>query len=118
MTYDKIYWIAKINETDKDKVNVIAESIKLNGWIGCPILIYNDQLLTGSHRLAALQQLEADGEDIFDMEVAEDVTDVVNTNYAKWMEEHGWERDIDYGEIGWLLEGSWAEQYKDEIKEW
>lgn len=57
MTFAQIEGMYGINEIDIEKVNKIAESIQKNGWVGCPILVFNDQLLTGSHRLAALKQL-------------------------------------------------------------
>ena len=118
MTFDQISYMAEINEVDDEKVNEIAESIKENGWVGCPILVYNDMLLTGSHRLAALKKLAEEDYDIFDLDVAEDVTDIVEAHISQREEEYGWAPDIDYGNIGWLLEGSWVDEYKDEISEW
>lgn len=118
MTFGEIAWMHEINEVYEEKVNKIAESIKENGWLGCPILVYNDQLLTGSHRLAALKKLDEEGEDVWDMECAEDVTEIVEENIRKREEEQGWAPDIDLGNIGWLLEGSWIEQYKGSITEW
>lgn len=53
-----------------------------------------------------------------DWEVAEDVTDIVEEHILAREEADGWAPDIDYSDIGWLLEGSWVEQYKDEIAEW
>ena len=118
MRYSEISFMGLINDTDADKVNEIAESMKQNGFVGCPILVANDQLLTGSHRLAALRQLEDEGYDIFDWEVAEDVTDIVEDAFSRFEEEHGWSRDIDYSDLGWMLKGSWVEEYKSEIIEW
>lgn len=118
MTFDQISYMEGINEVDEDRVNELAGSIKENGWVGCPILIYNDMLLTGSHRLAALKKLAEDGYDVFGFDVAEDVTDIVESHITEREEEEGWAPDIDYGNIGWLLEGSWVEEYKDEITEW
>lgn len=120
MKFEEIECMALINDVDPEKVNEIAESIKKNGFIGCPILVYNDMLLTGSHRLAALEQLaDEDYESVMDLgDVAEDVTDIVEANYAEFTEENGYERDIDYSQIGWLLKGSWVEEYADEICEW
>lgn len=107
-----------INEVAEDKVNEIAESMKENGYVGCPILVFNDQLLTGSHRLSALKQLEDEGFDIYDWDVAEDVTDLVNEAFEKFEEENGWSRDMDYSDLGWMFNGTWVEEYKDEIAEW
>ena len=110
--------ISTINNVDEEKAREIMESILDNGWIGCPILVYDGHLLTGSHRLEALWMAAQRDEDIYDLEVAEDVTDIVNDNMVKYEEEHGWVPDIDFSDIGWLLQGSWVEQYKNEIVEW
>ena len=118
MTFSDIQGMYPINEVDEEKVNSIAESIRENGWVGCPILIYNDQLLTGSHRLAALKKLDDDGEDVLELECAEDVTDIVEENIREREEKNGWAPDIDFGNIGWLLKGSWVETFKSEIAEW
>lgn len=118
MTYEKIAHMAPINDVDEKKVNHIAENMKNNGFVGCPILIFNEQLFTGSHRLAALKKLEAEGLDVYDWDVAEDVTDIINDNFEKFETEQGWQKDIDYSNIGWLLKDSWVEQYKNEIGEW
>ena len=119
MKFSEIYGMYPINAIDPQKVDQIAESIKNYGWKGCPILIYNDQLLTGSHRLAALKKLDDEGEDVLDMGVAEDVTDIVNQNIDARIARDGGAPDIDYSAIGWLLAGSWIEKnFKQEIKEW
>lgn len=118
MTYRQIKSYNLINDVNADKVNQLAESIRQNGFTGCPILVYGEQLLTGSHRLAALKALEEDGEDVDDMEAAEDVTDIIEGNIQRLEEEQGWTPDLDYGNIGWMLKGSWVEEYKNEITEW
>lgn len=118
MTFEQISYMGLINEVDSDKVNKIADSMKKNGFIGCPILIWNDQLLTGSHRLEALRKLDDEGIDVSDWDVAEDVTDIVEENFSRFEEENGYSHDVDFGNIGWMLEGSWVEEYKNEIEEW
>lgn len=121
MTYRDLYNLpaTTINDVIESKVDDLYESMKKNGYVGCPILIYNGNLLTGSHRLCALDKLYRDGYDeVFDWEVAEDVTDIVKEHILAREESDGWAPDIDYSNIGWLLEGSWVEQYKDEIAEW
>lgn len=118
MTYENISYMALINEVNEEKVNMIAENMKENGFVGCPILIWNDQLLTGSHRLAALRKLDDDGYDVLDWDVAEDVTDIVEAAFENFEEENGWMREADLSDIGWMLKGSWIEKYKEEIKEW
>ena len=120
MTGYDILSLSIINEVDEDKVRALAESMVAEGWKGCPILVYGDSLLTGSHRLAALKLIRDEYEDdsILSEDVAEDVTGIVEENISAYDEKHGWAPDIDYGNIGWLLKGSWVEEYKDEIAEW
>lgn len=120
MTGREVIHMALINEVNDDKVNALVDSMMKDGWVGCPILVCNGELLTGSHRVAALKKIGETDEDssVLDEEVAEDVTDIVEANYQKRIEEDGWAPDIDKSNIGWLLEGSWAEEYKDEIEEW
>jgi hypothetical protein len=125
MSFREIEYFAPINEVDENKVNEIAESIKANGFIGCPILICGESLITGSHRLTALQQLaeQEDAEQIDfigvrDMLVAADVSDIVDEAMRKFEEENGYTPDIRYDDIGWLFEGTWVERYKSEIEEW
>ena len=118
MTYSNIEWMDLINDTDSEKVRTIANDMRDNGYKGCPILVANDQLITGSHRLAALRILEEDGVDVSDWEVAEDVTELVNEAFARFEEENGYDRDLDLSDIGWMFAGTWVEEYKDEIAEW
>jgi len=73
---------------------------------GCPILTYGNTLVTGSHRVAALQLLEDEWED-FDgmMYVATDVQDLID----EALEREGY--GIEYLEtdnLGWLLEGTFG----------
>ena len=118
MRYIDIKYMNPINRTDPVRVAQLKESMKEKGFVGCPILIFNDTLLTGSHRLEALRQLAEEDDRVLFWDVAEDVTDIVNQAYDRRIEEEGWAPDLDYGDIGWLFEGSWVEQYKDEIEEW
>lgn len=117
MTFEQIEYMNLINDVEESKVNELMDSIKENGFVGCPILVYGDMLLTGSHRLEALKRIN-DEEDIYDMEVAEDVTDIVEENISKYEEENGYVPEIDFSNIGWMLKGSWIEEYKSEIVEW
>lgn len=118
MRYNDIKCFSKINEVDSKKVKMIAESIKNNGWIGCPILVYGEQLITGSHRLAALDLLYEDEFDIESIECAEDVTDIVENAMHTFEKENGYLPDIEFDNIGWIFKGTWVEEYKEEIKEW
>ena len=124
MKFSEIEYFAPINEVDENKVNEIAESIKANGFIGCPILICGESLITGSHRLTALKQLaeQEDNDEFFigvrDLIVAADVTDLVEEAMRRFEEENGYTPDIQYDDIGWIFKGTWVEQYKSEIEEW
>ena len=120
MRFREIECFEPINEVDENKVNEIAESIKANGFIGCPILICGETLITGSHRLTALQQLaeqedndEIDFIGVRDMLVATDVTDLIENALTK-----NPDRELDTSDIGWLFEGTWVEEHKNEIEEW
>ena len=114
MKYSEIASYAGINAVDAGKVADLAESIKANGWQGAPILVCNMGLVTGSHRHAALAELDADlGYD--GDALAEDVTDEVNA----YCEREG----IGYDEIRFdrlrdIFAGTWVEEYKDQIVEW
>lgn len=126
MTYNDIACYALINDVDTDKVNDLADSMIENGWVGCPILVYGEELLTGSHRLAALREVERrylTGEidevpEVLTCDIAEDVTEIVEENIAKAEEENGFAPEIEYDNLGWMLEGSWVEEYKDDMEEW
>ena len=118
MTYEEIKGYAPVNNIVSDKVSALAESIKTNGYIGAPILVasVSGVLITGSHRLAALEKLENDGEiDVWSMDVAEDVQDIIDT----WCEENDASiDDIDFGNLGRVFSGTRIEQYREEIVEW
>ena len=126
MTYNDIACYALINDVDTDKVNDLADSMIENGWVGCPILVYGEELLTGSHRLAALHEVERryltgkidEVPEVLTCDIAEDVTEIVEENIAKAEEKNGYAPEIEYDNLGWMLEGSWVEEYKDEMEEW
>jgi len=44
-----------VNVDNNDHLDDIVNSLRINGWIGLPLLAINDQLLTGSHRYYACQ---------------------------------------------------------------
>ena len=117
--YFEIKSIPMVNEVNRDKVEEIKNSILVNGWQGAPILYTNLGLVTGSHRLAALQEIEETGEgedgDVLFEDIAEDVTDIINS----YCEEHDvyWD-ELDFGNLGEIFAGTWVEEYKDEIREW
>lgn len=118
MKYREIRYYNLINEVDEAKVKEIAESIRNNGFIGCPILVTGEELITGSHRLAALKMLDEEGDLDEDIEVAEDVTELVEEAFVRFEEENFYTPDLDCSDIGWIFEGTWVEEYKNEIEEW
>lgn len=125
MKFREIEYFEPINETEEHKVNEIAESIKANGFVGCPILVCGETLITGSHRLTALQQLaeqedndEIDFIGVRDMVVAADVTEIIDTAIRNFEEENGYTPDVQLDNIGWIFKGTWVEEYKSEIEEW
>lgn len=116
-TYFEISSLPMVNDVDEKKVSEIKESILKNGWKGAPILYTNLGLVTGSHRLAALQEIEETGEDddVLFEDIAEDVTDIVNeycsANDTYWDE-------LDFSNLREIFSGTWVEQYQNELKEW
>lgn len=116
MTYEEIRGFAKVNSTEPGKVETLAASIREHGFTGAPILVAaaSGILITGSHRLAALELLSGEM-DVDDMEVAEDVQDIIDS----WCEENDATiDDIDFSSLANVFAGTWVEQYKDEIEEW
>ena len=117
MKAHEIMFCFPINSTDPEKVSQIANSIKKNGWVGAPILVCLDHncLVTGSHRLAALEMLAGDGFDIDSLgDIAEPVDDLID----KWCEENDTTiDDIRYDYLSEVFAGTWVEQYKNDIAE-
>lgn len=123
--YEEIKNLPIINRTDNNKVNELAESMLKDGWKDSPILYTNLGLVTGSHRLVALNKLNEMLEDAEDdmyntiSEILEnvetiDVTDIINDYCEK--NDCGFD-NIDFSSLGKIFEGTEIEQYKDEI-EW
>jgi hypothetical protein len=125
--YYNIKCLPELNEVDDEKVKNLAASMLTNGWQGAPILYMDDmQLVTGSHRQAALKLLDENFDeyteeeqgkivDIFNSDIAVDVTDIINT----WLEENEQDfNDIDFSSIGRIFIGTEIEKYKNEITEW
>lgn len=115
MTGLEILGFEKVNGVNETKVNEIAESIKKDGWKGCPILVYGNTLISGSHRLAALEKLNGEDFDI-DFECAEDVSDIIEDKINGGMDIDDIFNYTDY--LRAIFEDTWVEEYKDEIKEW
>jgi len=114
-----------VNSVDESKVNALVESMLSNGWHGCPILVWGNTLVTGSHRYAALQKIyemvddgEIDSAAVLDQDVAADVSEIVESAVATRTAEDGYASMVDFSDIGWIFEGTWVEEYKNEIEEW
>lgn len=118
MTTAELNYHELINEVDDEKVEALMSSIRENGFVGCPILVYGDILLTGSHRLEALRRLAAEDSSFEDEEVAEDVSGIVDEALAAFEEENGYSAEIEFDNLGWIFTGTWVENYKSEIAEW
>lgn len=77
MQASEIMMFEAINPVDQTHVDEIAESIRENGWIGAPILVIasHGMLVTGSHRLAALRQIDEawDDDEWFDLDTLGDI---------------------------------------------
>ena len=123
-TYFEISSLPMVNDVDEKKVSEIKESILKNGWKGAPILYTNLGLVTGSHRLAALREIEEDDDvlddDVLDDDVpfeniAEDVTDIID-DYCESHDAY-WD-ELDFSNLREIFAATWVEEYKDEIREW
>lgn len=118
MTYEDIRGFAPVNSTNPDRVKDLADSIREHGYVGSPILVAAKTgiLVTGSHRLAALSFLAEEGNiDVWGMEVAEDVQDIVD----RWCEENDATiDDIDFANLSNVFSGTRVEKYKDDLAEW
>lgn len=131
MKVEEIRGYEPINNTNDNKVNNLVESIKENGWNGCPILVseHMGSLVTGSHRLEALNAIcrneaaawdfeEEHDCDIEEIEVAENVDDILeeylDNNDLSW-------DDFDtlpFDNLHLIFAGTWVEDYKSELEEW
>lgn len=116
-TYEDIKCLPLVNDVDEKKVSEIKKYILKNGWKGAPILYTNMGLVTGSHRLAALQEIEESGEDddVLFEDVAEDVTDIIN-DYCSSHDTY-WD-ELDFSSLRDIFSGTWVEEYADSIDEW
>lgn len=119
MTAYEILHFAPVNPTDPAKVRALADSIAVNGWTGAPLLVSEPygQMITGSHRLAALRLLDEEGDLDLDTlgDVAEDVTDLL----ADWCEATASTIDeIPFDDLGSIFAGTRIEDYKSELAEW
>jgi hypothetical protein len=125
-TYDAISSLPPVNAVDPQKVEELKASMLADGWQGAPILYTELGLITGSHRKAALDSIDAAWDTLADSQkdvaanllnsdIALDVTDIINAYCEE--NEITWD-DIDFSSLGKIFEGTEVEQYKDEIAEW
>lgn len=119
MKFYEIENYVPINETEEAHVMELAESIKNNGFVGCPILVSEmfGMLVTGSHRVAAIKYLNDNDEygEYEDLECAENVDDILEAYCER---EEVTLDQIDFGNLSPIFEGTWVEAYKNEIIEW
>ena len=119
MTYMQISCYATPNDTDREHVDEIAQSILKHGWDGVPILVDSVQgvCLTGSHRMAALRHLADDSDmDVDDMTVALDVHDILEDWYDSQDPDDVDELPLD--NLSAIFAGTEVEEYKDQLPEW
>ncbi|MEQ2422434.1 hypothetical protein WMO23_06765 [Megasphaera sp. CLA-AA-H81] len=116
-TYFEISSLPTVNDVNHDKVEALKKSILSNGWKGAPILYTNLGLVTGSHRLAALREIEEteDDDDVLFENIAEDVTDIINDYCEK--NDMTWD-ELDFSSLRDIFTGTWVDEYKDDIEEW
>lgn len=121
-----------INDTEAEKVNDMVKSMESNGWIGMPILVNEEteELVTGSHRLAAIKIIydkynageyddDAAIEELLnDVDVAEDVSEIIDAYAERMMKEVGYFDGIEYDNLRSVFSGTWVEQYAAEMVEW
>ena len=98
MKYEEICCYQPMNETEQEKVEILKNSMLENGWVGDPIYVIDGFLLTGSHRLEALKQIEEDfetcGASVLDQDIAEDITEEINAMVDE-TEQNIWTLDQD-----------------------
>lgn len=137
MNYSDIKYFKTINDTSVEIVSSLADSMISCGWQGCPIILFYDNLLTGSHRLEALREVERrwksgkldDYPNVLTETVAVDLTNEICEHLSVrginilapnlFVDSHdGLTCELSYDDIGWLLSGTSVDKYKSEIKEW
>jgi len=116
-SYQTLKNFALINEVNEVKVNNLVQSILSNGWQGAPILFTNMGLVTGSHRLAALQYIDCEllDDTVLYQDIALDVTDIINQFCEE--KDYVWEQ-LSFNNLSMIFKGTEIEQYKEELKEW
>lgn len=130
MTGYEIIELGTINATDENKVKAIAMSMLEKGFVGCPILVNvsDYELITGSHRREALVYLNNMSYTCDDEEICDKIEEILNDDncgedVSEIVEE--WKNDsinayvdFPYDSLEQVFEGTWVEQYADELPEW
>lgn len=93
------HWIHPRHEVrNEEHLAILIQSMRDYGWQGPPIVVYGQIALTGSHRLAAVAMLRAEGVDVEIPTV--DIADVCTVCAVDWeahceeWEHHTDDRDI------------------------
>lgn len=125
--FDEVFnGMIMVNDIDEEKVNDLVESMK-DGWKGMPILYHEEQgqLITGSHRMAALNKIDEMVCEDFDkwnpvfekvlntpcfLEVSEEIEAYCEANECTI-------DDIDFSSLSEVFEGTNIEKYAAEM-EW
>lgn len=132
MTAYEILSFAPVNDVDAEKVEEITANIKANGWQGAPVLVMASmaQMITGSHRLAALQAIEAEANQAVidgDYDAADALDAILNSDCAEAVDEiinDYCEREdctidsLPYDSLSVIFVGTKIEQYAAELVEW
>jgi len=81
-----------------DKLAALTDSITANGWTGAPLVTWDDQLLTGSHRYAA-----AKAAGLQDPELpVEDIEDIFADHDLDFAAEYEMAGEPDIGSVGFI----------------
>ena len=73
---------------DEAKLRELIASMDADGWQGAPLVVCGDQLITGTHRYAATQELGWADHDIPTIELAE-LFEMAGLDMAEVHAEHG-----------------------------
>lgn len=117
MILEQLRKFEPLNETDENTVESIISAMLEGTFLCAPILIWNDGLMTGSHRVVAADMLYDRANEIknFDDERYEialdmkieicDVTDIMEEYRRAYPDD-----SIDYSYLSRYFQGTWAEE--------
>lgn len=122
--YETIKCLSEVNDTDDKYVKELVKSMIEKGWQGAPILYTNLGLVTGSHRMEALDRInemysndeitEQQARVLDEVQII-DVTEEINDFCEK--EGYCWD-NLPLDDLSKIFEGTYIERYKDDIAEW